>query len=337
MRTATGFRISALSMALVVTAAGALASGATGNRQTIDFSFDQTRTGSPTAVRLHIDYFNPDDPSAKPPAVMTVVEQLTPGSRIDTSVPERCTASNGELMSEGASACPAQSRVGDGTVTLDTGFPGPGRIIENKVTEFNNTDEIILLFEPTGGPRVVSRAPIENGRTITAQSPPIPGGPPDGFTAIKQVRLSLDRITTGSGKDRRSYVTTPPTCPPERSWTNRITFTYRDGQTQTATTESPCRARPSDRRRPRVHLGHLPERCASEDFRARVVIGDQSALRRAVVKLDGEVLRRSARKRFRVEVPAADLVPGRHRLAVVASDRAGNVGRGSARFRRCPD
>ena len=36
-----------------------------------------------------IDYVNPDDRDAKPPAVRRVVEVLASGSRIDTSVPER--------------------------------------------------------------------------------------------------------------------------------------------------------------------------------------------------------------------------------------------------------
>ena len=337
MRTAA--KTKSLWILLLTTALGlsALASAAQpGDRQTINFSFDQTRPGSPTAVRLDIDYVNPDDPNAKPPAVQTVIEHLAPGSRIDTSVPERCGASNSELMEEGASACPPRSRVGEGTVTLDTGFPGPTRLIETEVIEFNNKDEIILLFE-SSGVRIVSRAAIENGRTIVTQAPPIPGGPPDGFTAIKQVRLSLERITTGNGTDLRSYITTPPSCPPGRSWANEIKFTYRDGQLQTATTRNPCRPEASDHRPPRVHIGRLPKQCASDHFVVRIVIGDQSTLRRAVVKLDGQVQRRSARKRFGVGVPAGQLSPGRHRLLVVARDRAGNVGRGSERFLRCAE
>lgn len=219
-----------------------------GDRQASSFTFDQERPDRPSALRLKIDYVNPDDPDAKPFAVQTVVEELTRGARIDTSVPERCSASNVQLMAQGEAACPPGSRVGGGQVDLDTGIPGPSRIVENDVTQFNNEDELILLFEPEGGAgaRAVSRAPIDGGRKITAESPPIPGGPPDGFAAIKRVRLTLERISVGDGDARRSYVTTPGTCPADEAWKNTIGFTYRDGVTQTERSPSPCE--PSARR-----------------------------------------------------------------------------------------
>lgn len=248
-------------VALGVAGAGVAVAQAQGPgvRQTIVFGFDQDRPRTGTGVRIEIDYLNPDDPDAKPPAVQTVVETLAPGSRIDTSVPERCDASDTELIAAGAAACPAGSRVGGGEVALDTGIPGPGRIIETDVTEFNNTGEVILLFEPVeaGSTRFVSRAPID-GRTITAGAPPLPGGPPDGFTALKRVRLTLDAISTVAGGKTRSYVTTPRSCPVTGSWTNEISFTYRDGESQSATSDSPCvAANPGRRRRCRGQLATI--------------------------------------------------------------------------------
>lgn len=286
-------------------------------------------------MRLAIDYVNPDDRTAKPPAVQTVVETLAPGSRIDTSVPARCGASDAELMRDGATACPTASRVGGGQVDLDTGTPGPGRIVQNRVTMFNNKDELVLLFEPSGASgRVVSRSPITGGRTITAGAPPIPGGPPDGFTALKKVRLGLDAISTGTGTSRRSYVTTPDSCPRSGSWTNQISFTYRDRETQTTTSRSPCRGdQARDRSRPRIRIAGVPRRCARRGFRARVRIRDHSPLRRASMRLDGRRVRFTKRKRFAVRVPARRVATGRHRLSVVARDRAGNRSTRTVRFR----
>ncbi len=252
--TRTPFRLAPLRQGLAATTLlfvlglGGLAGAQSDSRQTINFVFDQKRPGSSTGVHLAIDYFNPTDLNAKPPAVQTVAETLAPGTVIDTSVPERCVASDAQLMGQGPTACPAASRVGGGQVDLDTGIEGPTRVLQFNITQFNNKDELILLFEPTNGlpTRSVSRARIE-GRTITAQVPPIPGGPPDGFTAIKRVRLNLESISTRQAGGKRNYLTTPTTCPGEGSWTNEIIFTYRDGESQTATSRSPC----LDRQRPR--------------------------------------------------------------------------------------
>lgn len=213
-------------------------------RQTLEFSFDAAEPSASTGLRLGIEYHNPADPAAKPPAVQTVVETLAPGASIDTSVPARCTASDAELVTVGSAACPADSVVGGGAVDLDTGIPGPSRTVHATVVQFNNTDELILLFEPDSGSgllRSVSRAPItEGGTVITAQAPPLPGGPPDGYTALKRVQLELQpRVALRDGVPH-AYITTPPTCPPSRTWTNTVTFTYRDQVTQTATSTTAC-------------------------------------------------------------------------------------------------
>ena len=225
-------------MAIALSLVAAPALGQTGSRQTATLTFEEERPARTSGVRLAVDYVNPSDPAAKPYAVQRVVIALAPGTTIDTSVPAICAASNGELTANGPSACPAASRVGGGEIDLDSGAPGPARTLPFDVTLLNNRGELILLLESKGEPRtrVVTRAPIE-GSTITSEPSPVPGGPPDGFTAIKRVRLKLDPIAAGG----RSYVATPATCPPERAWTSTVTFSYRaDGVSQTVSATSPC-------------------------------------------------------------------------------------------------
>jgi hypothetical protein len=216
-----------------------LAIGQEGPRQIVALSFDEQRPAQSTGVRLAIDYVNPSDPQAKPPAVQKVVFVLAPGTAIDTSVPALCAASNAELTANGPSACPAASRVGGGEIDLDTGTAGPARILPFAVTTLNNKGELILLLESKSEPRtrVVTRVVVDGG-TLTSEPSPVPGGPPDGFTAIKRVRLTLEPRTA----DGRSYVATPLSCPAERAWTSAVTFTYRDGRSYTVNTSSPCRA-----------------------------------------------------------------------------------------------
>ena len=251
VRHSRGFRPVPLTAA--VSAAVALAAGvATAqapSRQTASSPFTTTTPASPSGLPLSIDYVNPNDPNAKPYAVQTVVQRLHPGTRIDTTVPERCAASDAQFASQGAAACPPGSRVGGGEIDLDTGLvAGPiPRIVNGRVTLFNNEGELILFTETTNTPgapiRFASRSKIEGG-TITSQVPPIPAAPPpEPFLAIKRVRVSVEVVTRGSGGSQRAYLLTPPECPASGQWLNTITFTYRDGVSQTVPTSSPC-ARP---------------------------------------------------------------------------------------------
>jgi hypothetical protein len=289
-------------------------------------------------VRLEIDYVNPSDPEAKPPAVQKVVTKLHPGTGMDTSVPALCTASDVELMASGAAACPAASRVGGGEIDLDTGLPGPGRLLRNDVTLLNDTGQLIFLLESKNEPRTrfVARATIDADRaTITSEVPPVPGGAPDGFTAIKRVRVGVRPVSVGQGARRRSYVTTPPSCPLSGTWTNTVTFTYRDGVSQAVASQSLCSrsgGRPDDRP-PRIRLAGVPrKRCARRAFRARARIFE-SHLRRATLSLDGRRLLTTRNKRFSRRIRAGR--PGRHRVTVAALDNAGNRSVKRARLRTC--
>lgn len=235
--------VAALALGL---AGGAALAGAqsSDSRQSARGVFKDERPGKATGVTLSIDYVNPDDPNAKPFAVEKVVTKLARGARIDTSAPQLCEASDAELMAQGAAACPPGSRVGGGEVDLDTGNPGPNRIIENDATLLNNAGELIFITESTNTPtqvRAVTRARVAGRKTIN-MVPPIPGTPPpDSFTALTRIQLLLESVSRGRGADRRNYITTPRSCPDDGAWTNQARFVYRDGVEQVVKGDSPCR------------------------------------------------------------------------------------------------
>jgi hypothetical protein len=326
----------AAAVAIALTTLPAAAIAADGSRQTASIVFDGQRPGQSTGTQLSIDYVNPDDAAAKPPAVKTVVIKLAPGSAIDTSIPARCEASDEQLMATGPAACPAASRVGTGELDADTGLAGPARLLQNDVTVLNNKSELILLLESKAQPttRLVARASIQ-GATLTSEVPPLPGGPPDGFTAIKRVRLRLD--------PRPGYVTTPASCPSSGQWTNSISFTYRDDVTQSRSNASACTGSGGgpgvrrDYKAPRIRVGGVPSRtCAGPVVRARVRIGERwSGLQSARLLLDGRGKLTTTRKAFRRRIRTARLHSGGHRLTVVAVDRAGNRSVKRVGFRKC--
>jgi hypothetical protein len=226
-------------VALVVTAT-ALAAGEY-DRQTSSYTLTEKRPNAGTSERFVFDYQSPDDPQAKPPAVRRVVTILPRGARYDTSAPAHCTASDAELTAQGGAACPADSAIGGGVITVDTGAPGDGRYVTADVEFFNNADEFIYVNTVRGTEaRTVIRAEVTRDRTIT-DAGMLPGTPPDGGS-IDTVDIHVDNVSS----DGRDYITTPPVCrgrKGDRHWTARVSFTYADGVTQTVPTHTPCRGK----------------------------------------------------------------------------------------------
>lgn len=210
-------------------------------RQSARLKFISREPKSPSGTSFSINWRDPAEPEGKPYSVATIIVRLHRGTRIDTSVPQQCRASDLELQLRGAAACPEASRVGGGEIVSDTGstavFP---RLIPNDVSNFNNEGELLGVAqprEPNPPINAVTRSKIR-GTTLVVNFPAFPGNPPpDNFTALRTLRLKGDRIV----REGRPYLRTPPACPRSRRWTNRLTFIYRDGVEQKVRSRSPCR------------------------------------------------------------------------------------------------
>ena len=228
-------------LVLALTALPALAfAGDGGSRQSSDYTLSQERPSSPTSEHFVFDYVNPNDPEAKPPAVEKVVTRLPNTAHFDSSVPGSCTATDAELMAQGADACPESSAIGGGVITVDTGVPGPGRFITADTLFFNNAEdpdgEFIYLNTARGTEgRTVIRADVTRRRTITGVFPPLPGTPPDGGS-IDTVDVTVADVRSGGD----AFITTPRQCPQDGSWRPAVRFSYQDGVTQTVASEAPC-------------------------------------------------------------------------------------------------
>jgi hypothetical protein len=233
-----GTRATATAVALFIPLVAAAPASAAGDRQTVSLSLTTTVPGAPSGNRFSIQWRNPADPSAKPPAVDTMIFHLPRGTRYDFSVLPQCKASDAELMVRGTAGCPAQTWVSNGRVVTDTGSPGVfPRFINVRTTMFNNQDEMIGVGESEELPfRTVTRTKYQ-GERVTLDMPDNPGGPPDNRTAFK----SLETVMSPIVRNGRSYARTPPTCPVSGFWTFRSEFIYHDGVRQIETTRAPCR------------------------------------------------------------------------------------------------
>jgi hypothetical protein len=239
--------------------------------------------GAPTGIDLRVLYRNPNDPDGKPPPLEEVRLELPAGLRFDTAAVARCEASDDELRTLGRGACPQDSRVGRGSLTAETGFPGMAPV-ETDLTIFNGGDELIELvsFKGTDTTAGSDRLKID-GSTLTAHPPATQGGPPDGRTTVREIKFTID--------ERGSFVTTPPDCPASGKWSSRGTFTFVSYPTPvTALSETPCVVRGQPARRGRMSLSVSPRVADAGErvrFRLRVRSGRSSCRRRVRVRLAG--------------------------------------------------
>ncbi len=314
----------------VVVGTATPASAQSQSRQDAVAQFTEQRPASSTGLHIGIVYRNPNDPSAKPFAVQKIVTTLPAGSTIDTSVPAQCMLTDAELMASGAGNCPGASIVGSGKVSLSSKNADPD--VNTDVTLINNANELIFLVETATTPRarMLIRAPIR-GNTITNEVPKLPGGPPDGATAIRTVDLSIGAVSRRDGAQVRNYITTPPACPSSGRVVGSVAFTYFDGIAQTVPSASAC----VDTAPPAVKLTGISRSCLRRGVKARVRVTDTSNLRGVAVRLNGRKIKGTRQKRFGFESRQSRLRRGRNRLTVTAVDRRSNRFTLTRRFRRC--
>lgn len=192
------------------------------------FQFSSTRPNSSTGLEFRQLYKHPEDPNAKPSPVRRFLFGAPPGTVFDGSAVPACNASDEQFQQRGQAACPAESVVGTGFITVLTGVPGE-QPYPLDATVFNSGDGIIELFTEQGtGIFLAIERPKFRGTNAFEDTDiaPTPGGPPDGSSAAREAFL---KFPVSRGPDGRSFITTPPECPASRRWTARFEWTNGDG------------------------------------------------------------------------------------------------------------
>ena len=199
-------------------------------------TFSTPAPGAATGVDTRIVYSHPDDPNAKPIPVRREVFTYPKGTKFDGSAVPDCTASDLELQVFGPAACPPESRIGGGDEgTFMTGF-GPDETAM-EIDIFDDGSVFVVLGNPTELPplRQATRA-RRQGRVITVDAPRMPGGPPDGESAIRRVHNVIDARSLGE----LAYIRAPAKCPPSGVWKFKASFTFADGVVEKAAHRMPC-------------------------------------------------------------------------------------------------
>ena len=216
------------------------ASPASGPHETLDNRYTTTEPNAAAGFDFTGSYHAAGDPAGDPPYMRRMVFYLPAGLRYDTSVPKRCSASDLELATFGAAACPAGSRLGGGTSTTSfLGFPST-----SSVDFLNNTNEQIILAR-SPGLSTVARGRISPDGSVEWASPTCfpsvqPAGCPVDDVLQLESSISVAPYTRSSHGVVQSYLTTPPTCPAVGHWETPVRLWFADGSVDTVTTEQPC-------------------------------------------------------------------------------------------------
>jgi hypothetical protein len=219
-------------MAMLLVAAGAPVAHGAAAPPDFKIGFTSSDPGAYTAMTLHILYKSADGENAKPPQIQKVALQLPAGTQVNPKAIPACAASDQEIQLEGKQACPPQSELGHGTLTVDTGTGSPVDPFATEVTLYNTPQGFVEIaqYPNTNFTLGIDRATL-NGTTYNETPPQTPGGPPDGQTTVREVNFTFSAP---------GYFRTPSACPAEGVWTSRGTFTQADSPTMTVASTTPC-------------------------------------------------------------------------------------------------
>ncbi len=224
--------------AVVLAMTAAIGQAGETDRAAYDFKLSAKSPGTPTGMSIDALFKHPEDPDAKPPALDTAELKLPRGMQIDDDAVPQCDATDDDFQLQGREACPADTQVGRGAVTVMLGVaPADPQTLD--IVAFNGDGEIVevVFFSGTNVVAGIDRVTIEDDRLV-AHPPSPPGGPPDGRTAIRELQLEVP-LRIGPGGD--SYITTPSRCPRRLAWRSRGHFGFADGGETVVRDRTRCR------------------------------------------------------------------------------------------------
>jgi hypothetical protein len=244
-----GVALNLVAALCAVFASSASAKPGTGPRETVDQTYTTKKPNTATGAGFTGVYHAANDPKGNPPYMRKMVFYPPQGTRYDTSVQDRCTATDIELEARGAAACPAGSKIGaghtKGIIYEPVGNAFAFTTFDNPVDILNNAGEQIMVISSGGLGYTVVRGRMQPDGSVEFAAPTCFPVPPAGVPCARDHVLQLGSSTSMPvhTKGQRAYWTTPPTCPKRGYWRTRVRFWWADGSTDTVPTDQPCKRR----------------------------------------------------------------------------------------------
>jgi hypothetical protein len=225
-------------LTVAVCAAGAVAAFGASEATTFSVKHSSKAADSSTGITFKIAFGDPDAASGVPSGLKNFKIKLHKGTKIDGGGAAQCTASNEELMKDGAKACPAATRIGSGTAAATS---AAGQTVQVNAAIFNERvsgKNAFLFVFLLNDAYVTSFDANVKGNTIASEG--LSGALPGDFV-VTEFNGTIGKHSKGRGKRKHDLISTPPTCPKSKKWTNTATFVFQDGATDTGSSTSACK------------------------------------------------------------------------------------------------
>ena len=239
--------------ATCIAALGLIAAAPASAAPRAELSFSSSAPGTPVSFEAHIRYTSTDS-SGRRRALRKHVLTFPPGTVYDSAAAGNCQASTQDLVAQGLAACPADSRVGGGTLNAWATKPPAslGGSFPTDLTFFNSSHpkdrpaaEHALIVAISVGDQVQTAfvVPIE-GNVATENTPMVCSTPgeqppcPNGEFTVATVDYAIDEHTRTIGGRVHRLITTPPSC--RGSWEFDSSRQYDDGTAERARSIVPC-------------------------------------------------------------------------------------------------
>jgi|SRR5215208_357007 len=225
-------------LTVVVCAAGAVAAFAASEATTFSVKHSSKAVDSSTGISFKIAFGDPDVPNGVPSGLKNFKIKLHKGTKIDAAGAAQCTASDATLMSKGAAACPAATKIGSGTAAATS---AAGQTVNVDAVIFNERvsgKNAFLFIFLLNGAYVTDFDANVKANTISSEG--LSGALPGDFV-VTEFNGTIGKHSKGRGKRKHDLITTPQTCPKAKKWTNTATFVFQSGSSDTGSSTSPCK------------------------------------------------------------------------------------------------
>jgi hypothetical protein len=202
---------------------------------TFSATYSSQVPGKPSGFDAFATWSDPGEPGGKPKEIQKIKVQFAPGSRLDTRALPTCNASAEDIAIKAVRACPAKTKLGE--VHTQGVYAGSTAPFNTFATLFNAKRQIIVvvaLDKPTG--RLLTDFRDDVKKDSVTVNLKIGRG-----ISLVRFQAHVPKHVRKRGGKRRSYFTTPATCPAGGAWTNSVVFSYRDGTSDPHSATTPCR------------------------------------------------------------------------------------------------
>jgi hypothetical protein len=228
--------VGALAIAAAVTATVAFASS-----QATTFSFKQSshKPKTSTGIAFKVEFGDPAAANGVPSGLKDFKITMPKGAKIDPAGAAQCKTTDADLMSKGAGACPAATRIGTGKATAtstdgSTNLDVAGYVFNAKAA---GKSSWLFVFLINNGYAASFYAPVK-GPTLSAKG--LTGAVP-GDLLVTKFAGTIVKHSKGRGKKKHNLISTPSSCPKNKKWTNKATWVFVDGSKDSSTSTSACK------------------------------------------------------------------------------------------------